>query len=91
MRRAVKTFRLVILLCILPFATALAAESTRPSADPGEEIKEGAVTFGHGIRDGAIKAWGAVRSIFDDGGGTSDKRKESSPPPKNSGDAPDRK
>jgi hypothetical protein len=77
MRTIVKAAALAFLLC----GTALAAgEKSPPAADPGEEIKQGFVKFGHGIRDGAVKAWGAVRSAVG-GGEAADKGQKR--PPKN--------
>ena len=64
----------------LAFAAALLmampARGADNPADPGEQIKQGFIGVGHGIRDGAIKAWGAVKSAFDgDGSGTSSEKK----------------
>lgn len=38
------------------------AHAAQQSSDPGEQIKDGAVSFGEGIKNGAIKAWEAVKS-----------------------------
>ncbi len=80
MRSIVKAAALALLVCGTPLAAASAADKPPPASDPGEEIKDGAVQFGHGIRDGAIRAWGAVKSVFS-GGDTADKPK-APPPPK---------
>ncbi len=74
MRRAVKAFALAILVCAIALGHASAAENSRPSSDPGEQIKDGFVKIGHGIRDGAKRAWGAVKSAVGGDGGTSKKR-----------------
>jgi len=87
MRLIVKVAALAVLICGGAFAAASAAE-TAPAGDPGQEIKDGAVAFGHGVRDGAVKfghgvrdgavkAWGAVKSTV--GGGNAGKRHESAP------------
>src|SRR5216684_1001104 len=80
MRSIVKAAALALLVCGTSLAAASAADKPPPASDPGEEIKDGAVQFGHGIRDGAIRAWGAVKSVFS-GGDTADKPK-APPPPK---------
>ena len=87
MRLIVKVAALAVIIGGGAFAAASAAE-TAPAGDPGQEIKDGAVAFGHGVRDGAVKfghgvrdgavkAWGAVKSTVD--GGNTDKRHESAP------------
>lgn len=87
MRLIVKAAALAVLVCGA-FAAASSAE-TAPGGDPGQEIKEGAVAFGHGVRDGSVKfghgvrdgavrAWGAVKSAV--GGGSTGKRHENRPP-----------
>jgi hypothetical protein len=87
MRAIAKVAALAALVCAAAFAAASAAEIT-PAGDPGQEIKDGAVAFGHGVRDGAVKfghgvrdgavkAWGAVKSTV--GGGNESKRHESPP------------
>jgi hypothetical protein len=78
MRSIVRTAALALLVCGAGLAAASAAEKPQPAAaDPGEEIKEGVITFGHGIRDGAVRAWGAVKSAVGSGGDTADKPKGS--------------
>lgn len=62
-----------MLAATLALASASAAEKSPPSADPGEQIKNGFVSIGHGIRDGAKRAWDAVKSAV---GGTSDTAKK---------------
>jgi hypothetical protein len=57
------------------------AEKAPTTADPGEEIKEGAIKFGHGVRDGAVRAWSAVKSAV----GSTAGKQHASPPAK---DAP---
>jgi hypothetical protein len=87
MRPIVKAAALAVLICGAAFAAASAAE-TAPAGDPGQEVKDGAVAFGHGVRDGAVKfghgvrdgavkAWGAVKSAV--GGNNTGKRHESPP------------
>ena len=80
MRSIVKAAALALLVCGTSLAAASAADKPPPASDPGEEIKNGAVQFGHGIRDGAVRAWDAVKSVFS-GGNTADKPK-TPPPPK---------
>jgi hypothetical protein len=87
MRPIVKAAALAVFICGAAFAAASAAE-TAPAGDPGQEVKDGAVAFGHGVRDGAVKfghgvrdgavkAWGAVKSAV--GGGNEGKHHESPP------------
>jgi hypothetical protein len=90
MRRAVEAYLIVILLCALASVPAAAAEASPPSSDPGHEIGEGFVKIGHGIRDGAVNTWGAVKSVFNGSDKTSDK-KGSSESSKASSSSPDRK
>jgi hypothetical protein len=90
MCRAVEASIVVTLLCLLAGAPAAAADTPPPSADPGHEIGEGFTKIGHGIRDGAVNVWGAVKSAVNGGNNTSDK-KESSASPKASGTSPDSK
>ncbi len=80
MRSIVKAAALALLVCGTSLAAASAADKPPPASDPGEEIKDGAVQFGHGIRDGAVRAWDAVKSVFS-GDNTADKPK-TPPPPK---------
>ena len=79
MRLIVKAVALAVLVCV-----AASAAETAPAGDPGQEIKEGAVAFGHGVRDGAVKfghgvrdgavrAWGAVKSATHDDGKAAEK------------------
>ncbi len=102
MRRAGKIFALALLVSTLALAGASAAEKTPSSPDPGQEItqgfvnfghgvRDGAVGFGHGVRDGAVNAWGAVKSAFNGNRDTSEKPKGSSPQGKTSGTASDGK
>jgi hypothetical protein len=77
MRAIVKTAALAVLVGGLGLARASAAEKAPATADPGQEIKEGVIKFGHGVRDGAVKAWGAVKSAV--GGNNTGKRHESPP------------
>jgi hypothetical protein len=90
MRRAVEAAIVVTLLCLLVVAPAAAADTPPPTSDPGHEIGEGFTKIGHGIRDGAVNTWGAVKSIFNGSNNTSDK-KESSASSKASGTSPDSK
>jgi hypothetical protein len=90
MRRAVESCLLLTLLCTLAGAPAAATEAAPSSSDPGREIGEGFTKIGHGIRDGAVNTWGAVKSVFNGGSTTSDK-KGSSEPSKASTGSPDRK
>jgi len=89
MRPVVKAAALAVFVCGATLAAASAAET----ADPGQEIKDGAVafghgvrdgavSFGHGVRDGAVRAWGAVKSAVGSDGKTAEKHK--GPPPKDS-------
>jgi hypothetical protein len=90
MRRAVEASIVVTLLCFLAGAPAVAADASPPSSDPGQEIGEGFAKIGHGIRDGAVNTWGAVKSAVNGGSTTSDK-KGSSASSKDSSSSPDRK
>jgi hypothetical protein len=76
MRAIVKTAALAVLVGGLGLARASAAEKAPATADPGQEIKEGVIKFGHGVRDGAVKAWGAVKSAV---GSSTGKRHGSAP------------
>lgn len=87
MRAIAKTAALAVIVCTI-FTAASGAETTS-AGDPGQEIKDGAVAFGHGVRDGAVrfghgvrdgavKAWGAVKSTVN-GSNNTGKRHESSP------------
>ena len=80
MRSIVRAAALGLLVCGTSLAAASAADKPAPASDPGEEIKNGAVQFGHGIRDGAVKAWGAVKSVFTSDG--SAEKPKAPPPPK---------
>lgn len=66
MRLWIKAAALAVLIGSVALPPASAAE-TAPAGDPGEEIKDGIVKFGHGIRDGAVRAWGAVKSAVHSG------------------------
>jgi hypothetical protein len=90
MRRALEACVIVTLLCALAAPPAAAAEASPPGSDPGHEIGEGFVKIGHGIRDGAVNTWGAVKSVFNGSNNTSDK-KASSAPSKASGSSPESK
>jgi hypothetical protein len=59
MRATVTAAALAVLIGGAMLAAASGAETT---PDPGTEIKEGAVKFGHGVRDGAVRAWDAVKT-----------------------------
>jgi hypothetical protein len=96
MRPIIKAAALAVFVCAATLAAASGAE-TAPAGDPGQEIKDGAVAFGHGVRDGSVKfghgvrdgavrAWGAVKSAVGSDGKTADKHKR--PPPKDSGKEP---
>jgi hypothetical protein len=85
MRSIFKAGGLALFLCVLALSDASAAEKSPPSSDPGEEIKDGAIRFGQGIRDGAIKAWDTVRSAFDS---DASKKSHDAPAPKKAPDAP---
>jgi poly(3-hydroxybutyrate) depolymerase len=61
-RRSLTVAVIISTLAVMP---ALAADG---ASDPGEQIKQGFIGVGHGIRDGAVKAWGAVKSAFDGNG-----------------------
>jgi len=76
MRVIVKTAALAVLVSGLGLVAASAAEKAPATADPGQEIKEGVIKFGHGVRDGAVRAWDAVKSAV---GSTTAKRHESPP------------
>ena len=86
----VKAVALALLISGVAAAAAAGAE-TAPAGDPGQEIKEGAVAFGHGVRDGsvkfghgvrdgAVKAWGAVKSTVHNGGKAADKPHKAAAP-----------
>lgn len=94
MRPTVKAAALVVFACGAALTAAWAAEKAPATADPGQEIKDGAVAFGHGVRDGSVKfghgvrdgavrAWGAAKSAVGGSGKTADKHK--GPSPKDSG------
>jgi hypothetical protein len=76
MRAIVKTAALAVLVGGLGLARASAAEKAPATADPGQEIKEGVIKFGHGVRDGAVRAWSAVKSAV---GSSTGKRHGSAP------------
>lgn len=76
MRVIFKTAALAVLVSGLGLAAASAAEKAPATADPGQEIKEGVIKFGHGVRDGAVRAWDAVKSAV---GSTTGKHHESPP------------
>jgi hypothetical protein len=89
MHLPVKAAALAVLIWGAALATASGAE-TAPAGDPGQEIKEGAVAFGHGVRDGAVKfghgvrdgavrGWGAVKSTVQNGGKAADKPQKRTP------------
>jgi hypothetical protein len=78
------TVKAAALAAFIGGAMPAAASAAETSADPGQEIKEGAVAFGHGVRDGAVnfghgvrdgavKAWGAVKSTVNDATKPADK------------------
>ncbi len=73
MYRAVKAIAVATLVCGIALAPASAAENPPPS-NPGEQIKDGFIKIGHGIRDGAKRAWGAVKSAVGGDNDTSKKR-----------------
>ena len=90
MRTIVKAAALAVFVCSATLAAASGAETT---GDPGQEVKDGAVAFGHGVRDGSVKfghgvrdgavrAWGAVKSAVGSDGKTAAKHK--GPPSKDS-------
>jgi len=71
MGRTGKSFALALVVTMMMvFTPAWGADQ---GSDPGEQIKQGFIGVGHGIRDGAIKAWGAVSSAFKGNGNGSDK------------------
>jgi hypothetical protein len=80
MRTIVKAAALAVLVGGLGLAAASAAEKAPAAADPGQEIKEGVVKFGHGVRDGAVRAWDAVKSAV--GGGNNTGKRQGGPPAK---------
>ena len=80
MRPIAKAIAVAVLACGAALTAASAAEKSPATADPGEEIKEGVIKFGHGVRDGAVRAWGAVKSAV--GGATNTPDKRQAPPPK---------
>ena len=80
-----------VALAMLIGGMLAAASGAETSSDPGQEIKEGAVAFGHGVRDGsvkfghgvrdgAVKAWGAVKSTVHNGGKVADKPHKAAAP-----------
>ena len=81
MRAIVKAVALAVLVGGLGLAAASAAEKAPAAADPGQEIKEGVVKFGHGVRDGAVRAWGAVKSAVGGGSDSSNTGKRHESPP----------
>ena len=84
MNRSGRSLALVLVLFTLAVMPALAADTAAPGGDPGEELKQGFVSLGHGIRDGAVKTWGAVKSVFDSNG-SNDKSDKKAPPKNASG------
>jgi hypothetical protein len=82
MNRSGKSIALAFIVATLAALPARAAD-TAPAGDPGEELKQGFVSLGHGIRDGAVKTWGAVKSAFNSDNSSADKKA----PAKKSADA----
>ena len=82
MNRSGRNLALALIVSALAAMPAFAADNAAPGTGPGDEIVQGFVGIGHGIRDGAVKAWDGVKSLFssDDSGNGSDKK----PPAKKS-------
>ena len=53
--------------CLAVLAAGMAAAADKPTPDPGEQIKDGAVQVGQGIKQGAINLWEATKSAFSGG------------------------
>jgi hypothetical protein len=81
MNRSGRSLAFALIIGVLAVMPVLAADTAAPSADPGEEIKQGFVSFGHGVRDGAVKVWGAVKSAVN-GNGSGDSSDKKAPPKK---------
>ena len=62
MRRMIRVVMLAGGLAML--AAGIAAAADKPAPDPGEQIKNGAIQVGQGIKQGAINLWEATKSVF---------------------------
>jgi len=66
MRQMIRAAVLAGSLAVLAAGIPAAAEST-PAPDAGEQIKDGAIQVGQGIKRGAINLWEATKSALSTG------------------------
>ena len=67
MRQMIRAAVLAGCLAVLAAGIAAAAENAAPAPGPGEQIKDGAIQVGQGIKRGAINLWEATKSAFSSG------------------------
>jgi hypothetical protein len=67
MRQMIRAAALAGCLAVLATGIGTAAEKSTPTPDPGEQIKNGAIQVGQGIKQGAINLWEATKSAFSAG------------------------
>jgi hypothetical protein len=67
MRQMIRAAVLAGCLAVLAAGVAAAADKSAPTPDPGEQIKNGAIQVGQGIKQGAINLWEATKSAFSAG------------------------
>jgi hypothetical protein len=67
MRQTIGAAVLAGCLAVLAAGGAAAADKPAPAPDPGEQIKNGAIQVGQGIKQGAINLWEATKSAFSAG------------------------
>lgn len=67
MRQMIRAAVLAGGFAVLAVGIAAAAEKSTPAPDPGEQIKNGAIQVGQGIKQGAINLWEATKSAFSAG------------------------
>jgi len=65
MRQMIRAAVLAGILAVVAAGVAAAADKSTP--DPGEQIKDGAIQVGQGIKRGAINLWEATKSAFSAG------------------------
>lgn len=53
--------------CLAVLVAGVGAAADKPAPDPGEQIKDGAIQVGQGIKQGAINLWEATKSAFSAG------------------------
>jgi hypothetical protein len=67
MRQMIRVAVLAGSLGVLAAGIPAAAEKSTPAPDAGEQIKDGAIQVGQGIKRGAINLWEATKSAFSTG------------------------